>query len=306
MTHFKSYRWVFIIGLLSFVLAGCFQSVSDDPNVTPQSLPFVTDTFVPSQVPLPTYTLFPTFTPFPTNSGESLSVDTDPLNSADVQQEPTFDPLLQTFPTATTDPNIGSGLLTATAIIQQATDQSATQTATFTVQTSPIPTFTPTIDPTFGQQPIVPTLPGTDCIYEVRTGDNMWQISQTFGVLMVDIANASGVAVQSTLLVGQRLTIPNCGTTGAIPPATSTPRATITPDLATSGGQVVVATPVVPFTLAPVNCTVAGGITHTVSQGETLFQIAQRYGTSLECVLSANPEITNPGLILFGDQVFVP
>lgn len=94
--HLSVFRWLAIFGVLSLILTGCFQSVSTDPNATPESLPIVADTLVPSQEPLPTYTLFPTFTPFPTTSGESFSVESDPLNSADVQQVPTLDPLLQT------------------------------------------------------------------------------------------------------------------------------------------------------------------------------------------------------------------
>lgn len=44
---------------------------------------------------------------------------------------------------------------------------------------------------------------------------------------------------------------------------------------------------------------------HTVTQGETLWGIAQAYGSSLESVLALNPQIKNPNLIFIGDKVRV-
>ena len=46
--------------------------------------------------------------------------------------------------------------------------------------------------------------------------------------------------------------------------------------------------------------------THTVVQGDTLWRIALRYGTTLEELLAVNPAIKNPNLIRPGDQVVIP
>jgi peptidoglycan DL-endopeptidase LytF len=45
---------------------------------------------------------------------------------------------------------------------------------------------------------------------------------------------------------------------------------------------------------------------HTVMQGETLFTIAQRYGTTVAAILQVNPQITNPNLIFAGQQIRIP
>lgn len=45
---------------------------------------------------------------------------------------------------------------------------------------------------------------------------------------------------------------------------------------------------------------------HTVSSGESLWIIAQRYGVSLADLLAANPGIKNPNLIHVGEQVVIP
>lgn len=48
------------------------------------------------------------------------------------------------------------------------------------------------------------------------------------------------------------------------------------------------------------------GVYHIVQQGEYLSLIAQRYGTSVQSILTANPQITNWNLIYSGQTIFVP
>ena len=43
--------------------------------------------------------------------------------------------------------------------------------------------------------------------------------------------------------------------------------------------------------------------THSISWGDTLSQIAQRYGTSIDALQALNPQITNPDLIYAGDTL---
>lgn len=50
----------------------------------------------------------------------------------------------------------------------------------------------------------------------------------------------------------------------------------------------------------------AGGKTHTVVSGDTLWGIARRYGVALADVIAANPQIKNPNLIYRGEQVVIP
>lgn len=48
------------------------------------------------------------------------------------------------------------------------------------------------------------------------------------------------------------------------------------------------------------------GVYHIVQHGEYLSLIAQRYGTTQQAILAANPQITNPNLIFAGQTIFVP
>ena len=48
-----------------------------------------------------------------------------------------------------------------------------------------------------------------------------------------------------------------------------------------------------------------GGLVHTVAAGETLWGIARDYGVELTELISRNPQIKNPNLILPGEQVTV-
>jgi LysM repeat protein len=48
------------------------------------------------------------------------------------------------------------------------------------------------------------------------------------------------------------------------------------------------------------------GVYHIVQQGEYLSLLAQRYGTTVQAILAANPQITNPNRIFSGQTIFVP
>ena len=45
---------------------------------------------------------------------------------------------------------------------------------------------------------------------------------------------------------------------------------------------------------------------YTVVKGDTLWAIANRYGTSVSAILSANPSIKNPNLIYVGERILIP
>ena len=50
----------------------------------------------------------------------------------------------------------------------------------------------------------------------------------------------------------------------------------------------------------------AGRIEYVVQPGDTLFLIARRYGLTVEELLRANPQITNPDLIMPGEVISIP
>ncbi|MBC7815232.1 MAG: LysM peptidoglycan-binding domain-containing protein, partial [Burkholderiales bacterium] len=191
--------------------------------------------------------------------------------------------------------------LTATAIVQNATATEAfNMTATMQAIMGP-PTIAPTIPLVFTETPaslpgqeippaVVPT--GADCVHEVRAEDrNLYRLSLNYGVPVVDIARASGIVDIDLILVGQRLIIPGCGTTGAVPPPTSMPTAG-----AQDAGGVVA---------QPVPGQSAGGVTHTVIQGQTLFEISLQYGVPVNTIAAANG-ISNIDLIYLNQQLIIP
>lgn len=260
-------------------LAGCFQSAGGDQA-----------SFSVAQNAGPTFTPFPTDPPIVQQIVVTATQDPNAL----IQQFPTQDPNLSGIIIPTTDPNAGfttqqdnSALdpleMTATFIVQQATDTAGialTQTAQaiYGIPTAtPAPLFaTATTDGT------TPIINGTDCIHEVSATDsNLYRISLIYGVTPQEIANASGLPNMNLIYVGQKLTIPGCGKNGTTPPATTAPDAST----GGTGGAL--------------------GSTYVVQQGDTLFKISQRFGVPVVSIANANG-ISNINMIVINQQLVIP
>jgi LysM repeat protein len=224
---------------------------------------------------------------FPTQDLSSAQFPTQDLSSAQfptqdlsAQQFPTQDlsafqaPTLDTsFVQPQTDQNIDPIYITATYIVARATQTEAF----FLTATAGGPIFTPT--PTF--DPFVPTatlapVPGAACTYVVVAGDNLFRISMRYGMTPQELALANGIPNMNLIVVGQQITIPNCGSTGTV----ATPIPGITP---------------VPGT----------GTTYTVVQGDTLFNISLKFGVPYSSIAAANG-ISNINLIVVGQQLTIP
>lgn len=316
-------RWYWIIGwslVVVLVSAGCFQQAGSGldaeafsadvptftpfpsetpiPSATPIPLPTVTDVFLPTVVqdvivtptdaafvqPLTLATDVPLIAQAPTDAGGAqLLVPDQQFNQPAAQdvQPLQIDPLM----------------LTATSIIAGATQTVAFQQTSTAQAVFGQPIFTATLPqaflPTFTPVPQTGPFPtGTDCVHEVRAGDrNLYRISLVYGVTVNDIATASGIVNPDLIYVGDRLIIPGCGTTGAFPPATSTAAA------GAGAGDTI--------TTANVVSGSAGGVRHVVQQGETLFEISQRYGVLVNTIASANG-ISNIDLIYINQELVIP
>jgi LysM repeat protein len=48
------------------------------------------------------------------------------------------------------------------------------------------------------------------------------------------------------------------------------------------------------------------GRLYTVARGDTLFLLARRFGTTVEALRAANPQITNPNVLVIGQQICLP
>lgn len=281
-------QWYWLIGCAALLLfaSGCFQPAGSNP----QSLAVAQSgaTFTPAPTDLPP----PTLTP------ETIVVTAtqDPFAQPPVQDfstVPTTDPALMFQPTqdlSFVQPPLDELDMTATFIVQSATDQAALQiTETACALGLCAPTAAPTID-----VPIVatqgPVVSGTDCVHEVAAGENLYRIGIRYGVDQNQIAQLSGVTNANMIFVGQKLTIPGCGTTGSVPPATTVP---------TAGAGGVIAT------TSPVTSPPVGGSTYTVQQGDTLFKISLQTGVPVVSIASANG-ISDINLIVINQQLVIP
>lgn len=108
-------------------------------------------------------------------------------------------------------------------------------------------------------------------LYTVVAGDSLFLIAQRFGVsLEALIAANPQIANPDLIFPGQVICVP-LPTAPPMPPVPQCP-----------------------------------GATYTVVQGDTLFQIARRFGVSPEALLAVNPQITNPDLIFPGQVICLP
>ncbi|HEY8392460.1 MAG TPA: LysM peptidoglycan-binding domain-containing protein [Capillibacterium sp.] len=108
-------------------------------------------------------------------------------------------------------------------------------------------------------------------LYTVMAGDSLFLIAQRFGVsLEALIAANPQIANPDLIFPGQVICVPPV-MTPPVPPVPSCP-----------------------------------GATYIVVQGDTLFQIARRFGVTLEALLAVNPQITNPDLIFPGQVICLP
>ena len=294
-------HWLLIVGSLSILLlaSACFQSVGDVPPG---------DTV--SQRLTETWTPVPTEPPTPTEEGteEAEAID-QPISEFDTPTATlTFvgTPIAQSGEGGTGDNQPDAFQLTATELIRTATQGVADQlTLTAIAQGigfTPTPIATFTLDPIFLSltPPVgIPTQPfpsGADCVHEVRAGETMFRYSQTYGLPVATIANANAIVNPNLIIVGQRVIIPGCGTTGARPPATTVPLATdffgtggvLTPNPGAGGGAIG-----------------ACGGQYVIQQYDTLFQISLTCGVPVQSIANVNG-ITNINYIRMGDILTIP
>lgn len=132
--------------------------------------------------------------------------------------------------------------------------------------------------------PTPPPPPTGNTTYTVRPGDTLYLISVRFSVTMSALISANGLANANLIYVGQVLTIPGAG--GGTPVATTLPQPTPRPGATPS--------PVPP----------GGNATYTVRGGDTLWAIAQRFGITVNALMTANG--LNSTLIYVGQVLIIP
>ena len=133
----------------------------------------------------------------------------------------------------------------------------------------------PGIDPNFLQIGQVICIPGAitppvpcpgGTLYTIRAGDTLFALAQRFGTTVNAIIAANPGIDPNFLQIGQVICIP-----GAITP--------------------------------PVPC--PGGTLYTIRAGDTLFALAQRFGTTVQAIIAANPGI-DPLRLQIGQVICIP
>lgn len=103
-------------------------------------------------------------------------------------------------------------------------------------------------------------------LHVVKRGETLFSIARRYGVTVEAICAANDIVDPDHITVGQRLAIP-------------------VPDVAASAA--------------------GAGATHVVRPGETLFRIAQQYGTTVTALAELNG-LYNPGHIVVGQTLVIP
>lgn len=156
------------------------------------------------------------------------------------------------------------------AVTTIATQPTATATSAFGELTG-TPAVTATVAPVATPTAEAAEAPSVEgATYTVRWGDTLFSIATMYGTTVDEIKTANGLT-SDFIVVGQELIIP--------------------------GGVVTVPEPAPP--------TEGGPTVHIVQPGETLFSIAQQYGTTVNAIAQAN-QITNPWFIYVGQELIIP
>ncbi|MGE3855975.1 MAG: LysM peptidoglycan-binding domain-containing protein [Dehalococcoidia bacterium] len=105
-------------------------------------------------------------------------------------------------------------------------------------------------------------------VYTVQPGDTLAAIAQRFGTSVAVLAQSNRIANPDVIEVGQEITIPGASSGGGEP----------------QGG---------------------GAAVYRVQSGDTLYAIAQRYGTTVQAIAQENG-IANPAVIEVGAELRIP
>lgn len=153
--------------------------------------------------------------------------------------------------------------------------------------------------------------------YIVQAGDTLWSIARRFGITLEQLLAANPeITDPNRIFPGQRISVP----VDTTPPDTYivqsgdtmyaiAQRFGVTLDqLLAVNPQIVDANTIFPGQRIniPTGLPPPGTSIYVVQHGDTLFGIAQRFGTTISVLLSMNPGIANPNLIFPGQRIVVP
>ena len=183
--------------------------------------------------------------------------------------------------------------------------------------------------------PVAPTQPVTcpdgSILYIVHSGDTLWNLSRTYGVSLQSILDLNPGVDPQNLQIGSTLCIPTELAAAPVSPTIPTqpasptmptqptsptiPTQPVSPTMPTQPVSPTVPTqPVFPtMPTQPVSPTVPtqpdtcpeGTQAYTVQRGDTLWNLSQTHGVSLQSILDLNPGV-NPQNLQIGSTICIP
>jgi LysM repeat protein len=152
---------------------------------------------------------------------------------------------------------------------------------------------------------ITPTsLPGADdeCLYVVQPGDSLYAIAINNDTTVDGLiaANPELTGDPPIIYPGDPLILSDCGD---LPVIAGTTNANVT--IATATNTVPTIAPFSGTTTGGSDTTAGGDQIYTVQAGDSLFVIAQRFGTTVNAIVEAN-NLSNPNALQIGQQLIIP
>jgi LysM repeat protein len=327
MIHLSKIQYLIVLIILTFVLAGCeLPRDSAAPDVAPVEempptlAPLGADTTTKNDVVVEVATAVPTVIsvqPVAVVDSSTGVVTTEEIVTTETQPE--VQPLDETIIVSVT-PAISNEAseVAVSNESEQATNVETVETTTETPAEEPVVVDATTIDETVSDSanpPVAANPPTSDtygdyysyesgATYTVQPGDTLFGIGRRYGVTIETIMLANNLS-NDIVWVGQVLVIPESGNSYTPPadyPANDGYAAPTYDNYPESTYED--APPA--FNQAPGrNMPVRGEGYHMVMQGETLYSIARRYGTTAEMLINING-IPQPYMIYAGQVLAVP
>lgn len=300
-------RIAFLCIFMTFTLAGCFRQASDSidtidesgsgqavdiPSLTPaDDIPTTEDegaeptdsAETATDVPIPTVPEETTDDEQPgiavtASTPVPIFTDPPPPTMTPAQDDDTSDGVTGAVPMESPSP---------TFVTPAPSGPSAVSTPTSSALEDPdsAPTLTTPTDTgdDAGDEPTV----SEDCLYTVTTGDTVYRIALANNTSVDAIVEANPGLTPSLIRPGDELILPDCGDQVIVDD----------PDDDDTGDDAGIIGSTDPST--------GGQAVHTVSSGESLFVIAQRYGVTIDAIVEAN-DLANPNQLSIGQQLIIP
>lgn len=292
--------------VLVLLLAGCFQQAGE-------SLQSAGSTAVPDQSSATTEIIVST--DIPTQESAQVEAATP---TVEVTRPPSTGPMTPTMPPITiifqptetlrpTEPSIQSaegetsvGFITPGIPLGPGLDDGDLPT-----ESSDMVIATTSDLVTMSEESGLPEGVDPECSYIIERGDTVFGIALSFDTTVAELKelNPELEGDNPVIQPGQIVLLPKCNNV----PGTETEEPEVVEVTGTATDVPAIIEPVVPGTTVTASAggSTGAGETYIVKRGDTLFIIAQRYGTTVAALVQAN-NLSNPDRLSVGQQLIIP